>query len=79
MDLENMPALNLGRLLDRTTANPAIYSMATQMDLLLGGEMLLMAFGLTKVSSLTFIQGLAICGSIWAVVVLWKAAWMVYM
>ncbi len=79
LNLENLPGWNVGRLLDRATANPAIYSMASEMDILLAGEILLMTFGLTKVSSLTFVQGLAICGTIWVVVVLWKAAWMVYM
>jgi hypothetical protein len=79
LDLENMPALNLSRLLDRSSANPAIYAMAGGMDLLIAGEMLLMSFGLTKVTRLSYLQGLAICGGIWTIAVLWKAAIMVYL
>ncbi len=78
LDLENMPGLNLGRLLDRARTNPAIFAMATEMDLLLGGQILLMSFGLTRISKISFTQGLAICGGIWAIVVLVKAALSAY-
>jgi len=78
-DLENMPALNLSQFLNRITANPAIFSMASTMDLLLTGEILLMSFGLTRLTRLTYIQALAICGGLWTVAVLWKAALMVYL
>jgi hypothetical protein len=77
-DLENMPGLNFGRLLDRGASNPAIFAMASEMDVLLLGQTLLMSFGLTRVTSVTLAQSLAICGSIWALVVLWKAAWVMY-
>jgi hypothetical protein len=79
LDLENMPGLNLSRLLDRTSSQPAIFAMASEMDFLLAGEMLLMSFGLTKVTRLTYMQAFAICGGLWAIAVLWKAAWMVYL
>ncbi len=78
LDLENLPALNLSRVLDRDTSSIAVYAMASEMDLLLGGEILLLTFGLTKVTALTYMQGLAICGSLWGVLVLWKAVWMMF-
>jgi hypothetical protein len=78
IDLENMPALNLARLLDRTDVNPAIFAMASAMDLLTAGEILLMSFGLTRVTQLTYIQALTVCGGIWALVVLWKTALLTY-
>jgi hypothetical protein len=78
-DLSNMPGLNLGKLLDRSSTPAAILAMGSEMDLILAGQMLMMSFGLKKVAGLTLAQGLALCGVMWAVVVLWKAAWMVYM
>jgi hypothetical protein len=78
LDLENMPALHVGRLLDRASTNPAIFAMATQMDLLVAGEILFMSFGLTKVTALNYIQALAICGGIWTLTVLWRTALMFY-
>jgi Yip1 domain len=79
LDLENMPGLNLSNLLDRDDSNPAIFSMAAGMDILVIGEMLLMSFGLTRLTTLTYIQALAICGGLWTLAVLWKAALMVYL
>jgi hypothetical protein len=78
-DLESMPALNMSRLLDRSSANPAIFSMASGMDVLVVGEMLLMSFGLTRVTKLNYVQALAICGGLWTVSVLWKSALMIYL
>jgi hypothetical protein len=78
LDLQNMPGLNLSRMLDRDSSNPAVYSMAAGMDILIVGEMLLMSFGLTRLTKLTYIQALAICGGFWTLAVLWKAALMVY-
>jgi hypothetical protein len=79
LDLENMPALNIARLLDRADSSPAIYSMALQMDILLGGEILFVSFGLTKVAKVTYIQALALCGCLWMLAVSWKAVWVSFM
>jgi hypothetical protein len=69
----------MSRFLDRTDANPVIFSMAQGMDLLLAGEMLLVSFGLTRLTRLTYLQALAICGGLWAIALLWKAAAAVYL
>jgi hypothetical protein len=79
MDLENMPALNLGRFLDRDSTNVVVYAMASEMDVLLAGQILWMTIGLGRVTKLSIIQGLSICGSLWALAVLWKATWLMYM
>jgi hypothetical protein len=78
-DLDNMPALNLSRLLDRTSSSVAIFSMAEGMDLLIAGEMLLMSFGLTHLTRLSYLQALVICGGLWTVAVIWNAALTVYL
>jgi hypothetical protein len=78
LDLGNMPGLNFGRLLDKGSTPAAIFVMASEMDVISLGQVLMMSFGLKKVTGLSFVQGLVICGVLWAVVVLWKAAWMVY-
>jgi hypothetical protein len=79
LDLNAMPGLNFSRLLDRTSSNPAIFAMAGGMDIFTLGEMLLLSFGLSKVTSLHFLQGFAVCGVIWAIAVMWKAALAVYL
>jgi hypothetical protein len=78
-ELENMPALNLGRLLDRASSSPAVFSIAQGFDLLLAGEIILISFGLTRLSHLTYLQAFGICGGLWTVTVLWKAALAVYL
>jgi hypothetical protein len=74
-----MPALNLGRFLDRDSTNVVVYAMASEMDVLLAGQIVWMSIGLSRVTKLSVIQGLSICGSLWALAVLWKAMWLMYM
>lgn len=78
-DLENMPALNLSRLLNRSSSSAPIFSMAEGMDILVVGEMLLTSLGLTRLTQLNYLQALAVCGALWAIVILWKAALAVYL
>jgi hypothetical protein len=79
LDLENMPGLNLSNLLDRDSSQPAIFSIAAGIDVLVIGEMLLLSFGLTKLTKLNFVQAMAVSGGLWTLAVLWKAAMTVYL
>jgi hypothetical protein len=79
LDLENMPGLNLSSLLDRDSSLPAIFSIASGLDVLVIGEILLLGFGLTKLTKLHYLQAIAICGGLWTLAVLWKAAITVYL
>jgi hypothetical protein len=79
LDLENMPGLNLGNLLDRDSSLPVIVSIASGLDVLALGEILLLGFGLTRVTKLHYLQAIVICGGLWTVAVLWKAAITVYL
>jgi Yip1 domain len=79
LDLENMPGLNLSNLLDRESSQPAIFAIAAGLDVLAIGEILLLSFGLTKLSRLHYIQAFAICCGLWTLAVLWKAAITVYL
>jgi hypothetical protein len=79
LDLNGMPGLNCSRLLDRNSSNQAIFAMAAGMDLFTFGEILLMSYGLTRVTSLKFMQGVATCAVIWAVAVMWNAALAAYL
>jgi hypothetical protein len=79
LDLENMPGLNLSNLLDRDSSQPAIFAIAAGFDALVIGEMLLLSFGLTKLTKLNFVQAIAVCGGLWTLAVLWKAALAVYL
>jgi hypothetical protein len=79
LDLENMPGLNLSNLLDRGASQPAIFSMASGFDVLAVGEILLLSFGLIRLTKLHYVQALAICGGLWTLAVLWKAAITVYL
>jgi hypothetical protein len=79
LDLANMPALNLGHLLDRAESSPALFSIAEGMDLLRAGEIIFLSYGLTRLSHLTYLQAFGICGGLWTVTVLWKATLAVYL
>ena len=79
LDLENMPGLNLSNLLDRDASQPAIFSIASGLDVLAIGEILLLSFGLTRLTKLHYLQAIAICGGLWTLAVLWKAAITVYL
>lgn len=79
LDLENMPGLNLSNLLDRASSQAVLFSIAAGMDVLIAGEILFLSFGLTKLTNLNYIQAFLICGGLWTLAVLWKAALAIYM
>jgi hypothetical protein len=79
LDLEDPAGLNFGRLLDRAATDRSLFRFAQSIDLWTAAEALFMSYGLTIVTSLRFSRALAMCGAVWAVVVLWRAALAYYL
>jgi hypothetical protein len=74
LDLDNLTGLNLGRVVDRATANPSMFELAANFDLIILAQVVFLAFGFSKTADLPFGRCLAVCGALWAIFVLWKAA-----
>lgn len=74
LDLDNLTGLNLGRLFDRGTANPALFELAMGFDIVSMAQVVFLAFGFAKTTGLPMRLCLAVCGALWAVLILWRAA-----
>lgn len=74
LDLDNLTGINVGRLFERSTANPAIFELAMGLDLVSAAQVVFLAFGFSKTAGLPFNRCLAVCGALWAMFILWKAA-----
>ena len=72
--MSNLVALNLSIFLNRSSAHPALYSVATSIDLLSFYSMFLMSLGISKLSSgISFGKAFSVVFALWAVYVLVKA------
>lgn len=74
LNLENVASLNLGQIMDRDASSRIIYSIATSFDLVNIAQLLFTAFGFSKITGFSFTRALTVCGAIWAIFILWKAA-----
>jgi hypothetical protein len=74
LDLDNLTGVNVGRLFDRAAASPALFELAAGLDLVSAVQVVFLAFGFSRTAALPFGRCLAVCGALWAVLILWKAA-----
>jgi len=71
---DNMLLSHAGAFLDRATANKALFSIATSLDIFSFGLLFLMALGLSKVSKqVTFARSAAVVVGVWVIYVAAKA------
>lgn len=73
LDPQSLVATNVGAYLDKNSTGHFLYSIAGSLDLLAIGKMLLLSFGLSKVTGIRFSQSLTLVISLWLVWVLLRA------
>jgi hypothetical protein len=74
LEVSNLVALNLSIFLDRSSAHPGLYSIASSIDLLSFYNMFLMSLGISKLSTgISFSKAFTIVVALWALFVLAKA------
>jgi hypothetical protein len=73
LDFNNLIATNIGAFLDKETTGKAVMSIAGSLDLISFAHIGLLAFGLSKVSRLSFMTSLMLVIGMWVIYVLGKA------
>jgi len=70
LDPATLLATNVGAFLDKNTTGKFMYSLAGSFDVLVIGKVLLLSFGMAKVTGIGFARALTLVGSLWLVWVL---------
>ena len=74
VEVSNLIALNLSIFLDRSSTSPALYSIASSVDLLSFYNMFLMSLGISKLSAgMSFARAFSVVLALWALYVLARA------
>lgn len=73
-DVQHLLMFNLGAALDKASTNRFVYSLASSLDLLSIGFVMLISYGLSRIApGVSFGKALAAVGGLWAVWILIKA------
>jgi hypothetical protein len=73
LDPQNLVATNAGAFLDKNTTGQFAFSLARSFDLLAIAQMLLLAFGTSRVAGLPFARAFALVFGLWIVWILLRA------
>jgi hypothetical protein len=70
LDPQTLVATNIGAFLEKKSTSGFLYSLATSFDLIAIGKVLLLSFGISKVSGVVFSRALTLVMGLWIVWVL---------